>query len=281
MVTAIAKAEEYLQKEGSLYCLGAIVHNNLELERLRSKGLRIVDSEQLYQLNNTHLLIRAHGEPPTTYALAKERNLTLIDCTCPVVLKLQKTILETYQSLKRGGGQIVIFGKKGHAEVNGLVGQTEGNALVVENLLEVEKAFKSGTIDPNSHIELFSQTTKDPQEYLQIGNYIKSMISSKGVLSIHNSICRQVSSRHSHLTTFSQLHSIIIFVSGSDSSNGKILFDLCKKANPRSYMVEGSHQIKNEWFKETDSVGVCGATSTPRWQLEDIALYLDKIYTHK
>jgi len=266
VVRAVRQAEEYLQQNPRLYSLGAIVHNSLELQRLESKGLKILEMEDVRNLHNDTLLIRAHGEPPATYALAKANNIDIIDCTCPVVLRLQQSVKQVYDNMKEVGGQVVIFGKKGHAEVNGLVGQTEGTAIVIGSKEEV------GAIDFERPIALFSQTTKDPDEY----SALCSEISQRGKNVIFfDTICRQVASRHKSLVEFARSHDVIIFVSGRESSNGKVLYDLCKSVNARSYAVEDAAAIRQEWLREGDKVGICGATSTPKWQLEEVC---EKIY---
>jgi len=272
VIRAVEKAELRLRESGTLYSLGSIVHNNSELERLNSKGLEVIDIAQMANLKNTTVLIRAHGEPPCTYALAKENNIELIDCTCPVVLKLQARIRETYA---KGAGQIVIFGKIGHAEVNGLVGQTNGDAIVVDGIGSLDK------IDCSKPVYIFSQTTKDPKEYEEICNAIKEcIIASGGSLDnfhVHNTICRQVAQRHTNLKAFAIRHSVIVFISGKESSNGKVLYELCKSVNPRSYHIQTIDQINRQWFTEGDSVGICGATSTPKWQLDGVAQFLLQI----
>lgn len=268
VVRAVRQAEEYLQQRPRLYSLGAIVHNSLELQRLESKGLEILELEDVRKLHDDTLLIRAHGEPPATYELAKANNINIIDCTCPVVLRLQQSVREVYDNMKTIGGQVVIFGKKGHAEVNGLVGQTEGNAIVIGGKGEMD------AIDFSRPIALFSQTTKDPDEYSELCREI----SQRGTNVIFfDTICRQVASRHKSLVEFASSHDVIIFVSGRESSNGKVLFDLCRSVNPRSYAVEDAALIQQEWFKEGDKAGICGATSTPKWQLEEVAKKVNEI----
>lgn len=266
VVRAITTAEDYLSKNGSLFSLGSIVHNSVELERLKSKGLDVLDD--ISEIHDATVLIRAHGEPPQTYSLAKKNNITIIDCTCPVVLKLQERVKQTWLEIKESNGQIVIFGKRGHAEVNGLVGQTNGEAIVIENISELSK------IDKSRPVALFSQTTKDPVEYKEIAQAISSDIPGTRVF---NTICGQVAGRHSKLMEFAKSHDVILFVSGKESSNGKILFELCRSVNSNSHWLENSNQIDIKWFKEGDSVGICGATSTPLWQLEDIFVYLREV----
>lgn len=269
VVRAVQQAEEYLSRERRLYSLGAIVHNSLELERLKAQGLEILSLDDVRSLRDETLLIRAHGEPPATYALAAANGIRIIDCTCPVVLQLQRKVKAVYEGMKESGGQVVIFGKRGHAEVNGLVGQTDGTALVIGSLDEVDQ------IDPARPVALFSQTTKDPDEYAQVCRAVEARCAHTVVF---DTICRQVASRHKSLVAFAQAHSIILFVSGKESSNGKVLFDLCRSVNPRSRWLEDASQIDPAWFAEGDSVGVCGATSTPKWQLEETAAKVSSLF---
>lgn len=271
VVRAVEKAESYLKEHRKLYSLGDIVHNSLELGRLKKSGLEILTIADVECLHNDIVLIRAHGEPPRTYEIARQNNLNLIDCTCPVVLQLQKKVKETFLELSKTGGQVVIFGKAGHAEVNGLVGQTDGSAIVVDS---VESASR---LDLSKPTALFSQTTKDPFEYARIAEYIRSH--GKDVR-VFDTICKQVANRHQLLRDFAAGHSVIIFVSGRESSNGKVLFDLCRSVNQRSHWVENPSQIDRNWFNQSDSIGICGATSTPKWQLEEIFLYLHKIFEY-
>ncbi|OFY41726.1 MAG: 4-hydroxy-3-methylbut-2-enyl diphosphate reductase [Bacteroidetes bacterium GWF2_40_14] len=276
VVRAIKEAEVFLDGNEKLYSLGSIVHNNTELSRLRKRGMEVVTHKDIEQLKNSVIFIRAHGEPPSSYEIAARNNLKLIDCTCPVVLKLQERIKDSYTKLRRVNGQLLIFGKQGHAEVNGLVGQVEGDAIIIENIQDLIK------VDFTRPISIFSQTTKDPQEYKEICDMIREKVVMAGGLldnfKSHNTICGQVSSRHPHLKEFSKKHSVILFVTGKESSNGKILYECCKTANPRSYSIESTDEIHREWFMDGDSVGVCGATSTPMWLLEDVAHFLtDKL----
>ncbi|MEG0517499.1 MAG: 4-hydroxy-3-methylbut-2-enyl diphosphate reductase [Bacteroidales bacterium] len=306
VIRAVEKAEINLREkaEGNpgqkpqLYSLGSIVHNNSELERLHKIGLTVIDTPRMEQLHDTTVLIRAHGEPPTTYSIAAERNITLIDCTCPVVLKLQERIRETYKAIhalpntyQASKGQIVIFGKTGHAEVNGLVGQVHGDAVIVDLPGKREFSEKADDhsigmdkIDFLRPIHIFSQTTKDPIEYEQICQIIQERIMEAGGnienLKVHNTICKQVAQRHTNLVNFARTHSVIIFVSGRESSNGKVLYDLCKSVNSRSYHIQNVTQIQSGWFTDGDSVGICGATSTPKWQLEGVQEYLRR-ETHR
>ncbi len=288
VIRAINRAENFLQnnKDVCLYSLGAIVHNDAELERLRNLGLITIDYDDLSQVSDAHgqtLLIRAHGEPPTTYLKAEALGFEIVDCTCPVVLDLQRSIRDAYARCSEEGlgGQIIIFGQIGHAETLGLMGQVNG-AVVLENMNMLVQAVESGRIDLKCPIEIFSQTTKSPAEYTDVCNYLEDKMAEvagtdiqtfRGMdrLRIHNTICTQVATRQSRLTEFAARHDVIIFLSGKQSSNGKVLSGLCKKTNIRTYHIESAAELKLEWFRPDDNVGVCGATSTPRWLLEDVA----------
>lgn len=292
VIRAIGKAEEFLKEsassseKGRLYSLGAIVHNDSELARLCSQGLVTIDREDLEEMvsaEGEHLLIRAHGEPPQTYAKAEDLGFRIIDCTCPVVLMLQKRIKEAYmRQLEEGKGQIIIFGKIGHAEVMGLVGQTDGKAVVIENVAMLDSAISEGTVKLDIPTEIFSQTTKSPAEYSMLCSRLEEEMARfnelsverfKGtsMLKVHDTICSQVATRHERLSQFALGHDIIIFVAGKASSNGKVLCDLCKSLNIRTYHIDSTSEIKREWFRADDHVGVCGATSTPKWLLEEVA----------
>lgn len=267
VIRAITRAESYLAGKDRLYSLGAIVHNEAELSRLKQKGLVTAASLEEVPRGGT-VLIRAHGEPPATYKEASLRQLKLIDCSCPVVLQLQKSIREAYARLHSEGrhGQVIIFGRVGHAEVLGLVGQVDGDAVVVENARMLEEVMAS--LDFSQPMEIFSQTTKSPTEYEEICKLLRS----RGArLTVHNTICAQVASRHEKLSAFAAAHDVILFVSGKSSSNGKVLSDLCRGANPRTYLVGSAAELDPSWFREGESVGVCGATSTPKWLLEQVA----------
>ena len=272
VIRAIGRAEKFLEGGGPLYSLGAIVHNEAELERLGAKGLFTVEKGDIEKLpEGATLFIRAHGEPPDTYKTASSLGLKVIDCTCPVVLKLQKSIREAYSRLHSGGGKgnLIIFGKIGHAEVLGLLGQVDGDAVVIENLQMLEDALASGLINPEVPMEIFSQTTKSPSEYEEICRRLSSI--ARCGLEVHETICSQVANRHKNLSDFAGSHDVIIFVSGRSSSNGKVLFDLCRSVNPRSYHIVQPSEIDPSWLNPEDSVGVCGATSTPKWLLESVA----------
>ena len=274
VIRAISRAEKFLEDfpGKTLYSLGDIVHNEAELQRLGGKGLVTIDKEGLMNIpdpSSETLLIRAHGEPPQTYSLACELGLTVIDCTCPVVLKLQKSIREAYERVKPAGGHIVIFGKIGHAEVLGLLGQVSGDAVVIENMPMLLSALEDGSIRTDKPLEIFSQTTKSPVEYSEICKVLESCPGAG--LQVHNTICSQVASRHEELADFALRHDVIVFVSGVSSSNGKVLFDLCKSRNQRTYHISDPSELEPEWFSDGDKVGVCGATSTPGWLLEQVA----------
>ena len=265
VTTAIKKAEEELAKDKTLYCLGDIVHNGMECERLRQMGLVTINHKEMEQLHNVKVLLRAHGEPPETYELARRNNIEIIDATCPVVLKLQKRIKEQHED-------IVIFGKKGHAEVLGLVGQTDGHAIVIENFDEVKK------LDFTHDIYLFSQTTKSLDEFHRITEYIQSHIAPTATFRSFDTICRSVANRMPNITEFAARHDLILFVCGRKSSNGKVLFSECHRVNPNSYLIEGPEEIDSAWLKGICTVGICGATSTPKWLMEQCR---DAISDHK
>ena len=271
---AIQMAEDEMLDGNTLYCLGDIVHNDMEVARLNQKGLRIINREELKGLKDCKVLIRAHGEPPETYQLALDNNIELVDASCPVVLKLQNRVKHAYDQVKMKGGQIVIYGKKGHAEVIGLTGQTNKDAIVVMHEEDLDQ------IDFSKPITLFSQTTKSTKGFYNVKELIEERIQREnGSLDVidfkaNDSICRQVSNREPQLTKFSQLHDVIVFVSGRKSSNGKALYGVCKENNNRSYFVENELRIDPGWFNKDDSVGICGATSTPMWLMEKVANHI-------
>ncbi|MCH5246947.1 MAG: 4-hydroxy-3-methylbut-2-enyl diphosphate reductase [Muribaculaceae bacterium] len=266
VVTAINKAEEELAKSGKLYCLGDIVHNNDEVERLKQKGLITISHEDLQNLRNVKVLLRAHGEPPSTYRIAKENNIEIIDATCPVVLQLQRRIKKSYDENRASGddSQIVIYGKKGHAEVNGLVGQTEGKAIVIEDELELNK------LDYHRPITLYSQTTKSVDGFQEIVKRIGANYSNNNSFRSFDTICRQVANRVGDLKKFALNHDLVLFVCGNKSSNGKFLYTECKSVNDNSYLIGNENDLNIEWFKGKEKIGICGATSTPRWLMERI-----------
>ncbi len=276
VVYAIKKAEEELEKGDFLYCLGDIVHNSNEVERLKQKGLITIDHQKLKELSNCKVLLRAHGEPPETYRIAFERNIELIDATCPVVLRLQNKIKDGYDSVSKKNGQVVIYGKEGHAEVNGLVGQIDNKAIIINSDSDFEK------INYNLPINLFSQTTQSLKKYLTIAEKIKQEMELCGNgktidLTVNDTICRQVERRDKQLQKFAKEHDLIIFVSGKKSSNGKVLYNVCKAQNEATYFVSTKNELQKEWFCKIESVGVCGATSTPRWLMEEIASAIENI----
>ena len=263
VTTAIRKAEEELQRGAPLYCLGDIVHNGMECERLHAMGLIAINHEEFAQLHNVRVLLRAHGEPPETYEMARRNNIEIIDATCPVVLNIQKRIKQEYTTASSTEKQIVIYGQKGHAEVLGLVGQTDGSALVIESIKEIDR------IDFARDIYLYSQTTKSLDEFRLIVETIKQRISPDVEFHYYDTICRQVSNRLDNIRRFAASHDLIFFVCGKKSSNGKVLYQECLKANPNSYHIEGSHEIDFTLIKDGQSIGICGATSTPKWLMEE------------
>ena len=268
VVTAIESAERELGNTDTLYCLGDIVHNSLEVERLEHMGLHTIDHEGLSRLRDRKVLLRAHGEPPETYMIARENKIEIIDATCPVVLRLQKRIKQEFlQDAANDEKQIVIYGKNGHAEVLGLVGQTDGKAIVIEKAEEVKK------LDLNKSIRLFSQTTKSLDEFQEIVAYIKQNISPEATFEYYDTICRQVANRMPKLREFAATHDLIFFVSGKKSSNGKMLFEECLKVNANSHLIDNEKEIDPSLLQNVQSIGVCGATSTPKWLME-------KIYNH-
>lgn len=264
VVNAIKKAEEELAKGGVLYCLGDIVHNNLEVERLARLGLRTINHEEFGQLKNVKVLLRAHGEPPSTYETAKRNNIEIIDASCPVVLRLQRRIKDKHNNEVENDTQIVIYGEIGHAEVNGLMGQTDSNAIVIENKADLEK------LDFTKNICLFSQTTKPLDGFREVIDIISARISPDAQFEYFDTICRQVSNRIPNIKDFATKHDLILFVAGKKSSNGKVLFSECKKYNSNSYFVSSPDEIDPDVIKEGLSIGVCGATSTPKWQMEEV-----------
>ena len=260
VTTAIQKAQEELAKGGTLYCLGDIVHNGIEVKRLHESGLVTINHDDLRQLHDVKVLLRAHGEPPETYELARKNNIEIIDATCPVVLALQRRIKKQYEN--HPDAQIVIFGKTGHAEVLGLVGQTQSNAIVIEKVDDVK------LLDFSRDIYLYSQTTKSLDEFHRVIDYIQSHISPDAVFRSFDTICRQVANRMPNIANFASKHDLILFMSGRKSSNGRVLFKECKRVNPNSYHIEDVDEIDFNWLQGVNTVGICGATSTPEWLME-------------
>ena len=265
VVNAIRRAENELDKDTELYCLGDIVHNSQEVARLQKKGLQTINHDELNGMRNKKVLLRAHGEPPFTYAIAKQNSIHIIDATCPVVLQLQKKIRKYYHESNGKSTQIVIFGKNGHAEVNGLVGQTEGTAIVIENKSDLEQ------LDFTQAICLFSQTTMSVDDFQEVVKEIKIRIYPGTNFKYFDTICRQVANRIPNIREFASRHDLILFVAGVKSSNGKVLLAECKKANTNTLLISSPEDIKPEWLENSESVGICGATSTPKWLMEEVA----------
>ena len=270
VVAAIRKAEEALSNNSSLYCLGDIVHNNDEVSRLESKGMVTINHEQLANISGEQVLLRAHGEPPSTYTTAQSHNIEIIDATCPVVLKLQQRIKRSYTEAT-ATRQIVIYGKLGHAEVNGLVGQTDGNAIVIQNTADLDK------IDFTKDIDLYSQTPMSVSGFKEIIDEIERRRHPQTTFRSFDTICRQVANRVDNLRRFAAEHSLIIFVSGPKSSNGKFLFEECLAVNPQTKMVSGKNDFDSAWLNGIESVGICGATSTPRWLMENVKFEIEQL----
>lgn len=270
VVNAIRKAEESLSG-GEVFCLGDIVHNRVEVSRLEQLGLKTVGHVDFSALNGKTVLIRAHGEPPSTYDAAAKNNITLIDATCPVVAKLQERVKKAYEAMQEMKGQVVILGKKGHAEVVGLDGQAEGQAIIIDCVEDLEQ------LDFSRPIYLLSQTTQSLSVFQKVQDEVLRRASDPAQVYINDSICRSVSNRDPHLREFSKNHDVIIFVSGKKSSNGQALFQACIESNPRSYKIEDETELQSEWFADADTVGVCGATSTPKWLMERVADQINKI----
>jgi len=274
---AIQIAEDELKKDNSLYCLGDIVHNDMEVRRLNELGLKVIDRDAFKNLRGNKVLIRAHGEPPETYKTALDNNIELIDASCPVVLKLQNRVKNAYDSIRERNGQLVIYGKPGHAEVIGLTGQTAGEAIIISSEDDLNE------IDFTRPLVLFSQTTKSTSGFYQIKELIQKRYAAMGTdepdmaVVAHDSICRQVSNRQPQLREFARNQEVILFVSGKKSSNGKALFAACLSVNPRSYFLENENDIEPEWMEGVETVGICGATSTPMWLMERVVTYLGNI----
>lgn len=264
VVYAIDMAEEILEQDGYLYCLGDIVHNDEEVARLNAKGLRVIDHQQFQELKNEKVLIRAHGEAPSTYQRAMENNITLLDASCPVVLKLQNRIKSSFDQDE----QILIYGKHGHAEVIGLQGQTDNQAMVFQDLEELD------TLDLPQKVTLYSQTTKSTDKFYEIRD---ELVRRGYEVKANDTICRQVSNRYADLTSFASQYDKVIFVAGKKSSNGKVLYEVCRQSNPNTYFVSDPSEIQTEWFQTQDKVGICGATSTPRWLMEKVETALQAL----
>ena len=275
VVNAIETAENYLKEHNKLYCLGDIVHNNMEVKRLERLGLKTITHNDLSKLKNTTVLLRAHGEPPSTYKMAMKNNIKLVDASCPVVLRLQNRVFNGYNDMQKQKGQVVIFGKKGHAEVLGLAGQTKDQAIIIGSEEDLEK------IDFTHPIELYSQTTKGKEDFANIVKIIEDRIKETGKETnfiINNTLCGAVSNRAPQLREFSKNHDVILFVSGTKSSNGKYLYTVCKEINPNSYFISTLEELNPKWInKNVESVGICGATSTPMWLMKEVAKTVEQI----
>lgn len=264
VTNAVGKAEEMLKTEGALYSLGNIVHNESEVKRLHELGLKAINHDEYYRLRNCKVLIRAHGEPPETYEYARKNNITLIDATCPVVMKLQQRVKKAAQEMRDAEGQLVIFGHQGHAEVTGLAGQANQEVLIIDHPEDIQK------LDPSRPVTVFSQTTKSVDDFNLLISNIKDR-SEEGLVKAHDTICRQVSNRVPHLQQFAARFGVVVFVGGQHSSNARVLFDTCKKVNFNSFFVSSPENLKQDWFLNAETVGVCGATSTPQWLMEKVA----------
>jgi 4-hydroxy-3-methylbut-2-enyl diphosphate reductase len=274
---AVEIAEKALQRGEGVFSLGSIVHNDKEVERLASLGLITIDHEKFRKIKDSKVLIRAHGEPPETYEIARRNNLTIIEATCPIVKKLQSRIRDSWQLAKQCKGQIVIYGKSGHAEVVGLLGQSDNEGILVSDYQDLDK------IDYSKPVFLFSQTTMSAEEYKRLSREIYSRMKRSGSidpdlnLTVNNTVCYRVSNREPHLSSFAKRHDVIIFVSGRESSNGKMLFSICKSVNPEAHFVSSPEEIRESWFKGKASAGICGATSTPKWLIEEISKIVSNI----
>ncbi|MFV0289404.1 MAG: 4-hydroxy-3-methylbut-2-enyl diphosphate reductase [Mangrovibacterium sp.] len=269
VVGAIEKAEQLLRNGEQIYCLGDIVHNQVEVKRLENLGLISINHEQFFQLENCKVLLRAHGEPPSTYEFALKKNIEIIDGTCPVVLRLQNRVRQGYLDITQENGQLVLLGKVDHAEVKGLNGQTNNRAIVIENDEDIK------LLDPNKPTIVFSQTTKSLTDFHRLKDKITDYVSAQ--TTVKDTICRQVSHRLPNVEKFSSQHDVIIFVSGKKSSNGKALYENCKRVNQHTYFVSQLSDVLPEWFANCKSVGITGATSTPQWQMQEIADFIESL----
>ena len=272
VINAIKAAETELENSEMLYCLGDIVHNGKEVRRLEKLGLNSISKKEYFTLKNCKVLIRAHGEPPETYKYAKENNIELIDATCPVVLTLQEKVKHSYNAQIKENGQVVIFGKKGHAEIVGLSGQTNHNAVIVEKIEDINK------VDLNRPVSLYAQTTKRIEDFKEVADLISAKIKPGVPVKIKDSICRQVSNRVPNLKKFAKNYDLILFVAGKKSSNGQYLYAICREENANAQFISGTEEIINSWFDGAESVGICGATSTPDWLIEEVAKWVTKNY---
>lgn len=270
VVRAIQAAEQELEKGGQLYCLGDIVHNSNEVERLRAKGLITINHDELRQLRNAKVLLRAHGEPPETYRIARENNIEIIDATCPVVLQLQRKIKKSYDTRTSNNDQVLIYGKVGHAEVNGLVGQTNGEAIVLETPGDLDK------VDFDQRITLYSQTTKSVQHFAEMVQLIQERTATDK-FEWHDTICRQVANRIPNIREFARTHDLVLFVCGKKSSNGKVLYEECRSVNENTHLVSDIDELNPAWLEGKSNIGICGATSTPRWLMAEFQSRIEEI----
>lgn len=271
VVNAISEGEKLIATGEIVYSLGDIVHNRVEVQRLEELGLKTVRHDNFSQIHNATMLIRAHGEPPATYEYAAQNGIKIVDATCPVVARLQKVISKAYQKMKPKGGQVVLLGKRGHAEVVGLIGQVQGDVIVVEKIEDLD------AVNFDAPIYLLSQTTQSLDLFHKITENIQARAADPSAVTVHDTICRQVSNRGPHLKEFAARFDVIIFVSGRKSSNGKVLFDICRNENPRSYNIEDESELMSEWFDNCNSIGICGATSTPKWLMTRVSEALVKL----
>ena len=271
VVRAISEAERALEQGGEVFCLGDIVHNRVEVQRLEALGLKTIDHAALEALTNCRVLIRAHGEPPATYTKAEQRGLSIIDATCPVVAALQRRVKRAYEKMQSCGGTVVILGKRGHAEVVGLTGQVAEDAVVVESEQDLEQ------VDFSRPIYFLSQTTQSVTLFNRICEAMRVRLADSAMLTVDDTICRRVSSREEHLRAFARSVDVVVFVCGRKSSNGKVLFEMCREENARSYNIEEASEIDSAWFAGAQSVGVCGATSTPLWLMENVAKEIERL----
>ena len=271
VVRAIGEAESALQSRGEVYCLGDIVHNRVEVQRLQELGLHTISHSDISSLAGRTMLIRAHGEPPTTYRLAEQCGVEIIDATCPVVARLQRRVREAYAKMQSVGGCVVLLGKRGHAEVVGLIGQVGDDVVVVENEAELE------VLDYSHHIYFLSQTTQSIELFGRMAEIIGSRMAEGAELTVDDTICRRVAGREANLAEFSRSVDVVLFVCGRKSSNGRVLSEVCRRANARCYNIEEASEIDAQWFEDAESVGICGATSTPRWLMEDVASHINNL----
>lgn len=275
VVRAISEAEKALDQGGTVYSLGDIVHNRMEVQRLEARGLKTIAHDQMASLGGSRLFIRAHGEPPKTYRMAKELGIEIIDATCPVVAKLQERVVRAHEAMQAIGGQVVILGKRGHAEVVGLTGQVEAQTIVIEGEQDLDQ------IDFSRPIYLLSQTTQSIALFNRLGEVIRQRAQDPDRVTLLDTICRQVSGREQHLAAFAARFDVVLFVCGRKSSNGKVLYEVCRAANARTYNIEEASELQAAWFDGAATVGICGATSTPKWLMEEVAAQTARLDTHK